>query len=154
MEQFAKCGRIPESFKVVTTSHVSGPQNAARGELAAFTTLLKTLEEFGRLQQSHVVYTDASYVMGIPSKWSSYRVENKRHKTQNMDLIQEVERLHSEEKHHTNKIKAHQSINLQDNLMDSWLKLGNFVADEAAKASLSKEDPGVIELIVYTNCEP
>ena len=146
LEQFANCGCIPESFKVVTTSHVSGPQNAARGELAAFTTLLKTLEEFDRLQQPHVVYTDASYVMGIPNKWSSFRVDNKRHKTQNMDLIQEVERLHSMEKHHTHKIKARQSINLHDDLLDSWLKLGNFVADEAAKASLSKEDPRVIDL--------
>ena len=80
---FSKTGCIPESFKVVTTAHVSGPQNAARGELSAFVTTLKTLEEFGFLQQFHDLYTDASYVMGVSKKWGHDCVEKKdiKHKT-------------------------------------------------------------------------
>ena len=55
-------------------------------------------------------------------------------------------RLHNPEKHHIHKVKAHQSISPHDNVQEAWNKLGNFVADEAAKASLMKEDPGVIQL--------
>ena len=146
ISNFSRTGCIPGSFKVVTTAHVSGPQNAARGELSAFVITLKTLEEFGFLHHQHDLYTDASYVVGISKKWQYDRVENKKHKTQNFDLIHDVMRLHNPEKHRVHKVKAHQKIHSHDNLSETWMKLGNFVADEAAKASLKNEDPGVVQL--------
>ena len=84
--------------------------------------------------------------MGISKKWQYDRVENKKHKTQNFDLIHDVMRLHNPEKHRVHKVKAHQKIHSHDNLSETWMKLGNFVADEAAKASLKNEDPGVVQL--------
>ena len=58
-----------------------------------------------------------------------------------------MEKLHDHEIHHTHRIKAHQSINPQDDLTATWLKLGNFVADEAAKAKASlKKVPEMADL--------
>ena len=143
---FARSGCIPDSFKVLTTAHVSGHQTAARGELSAFATTLETLENFDLLKRPLEIYTDASYVVQVSKTWGQHKADIKRHKTKNIDLIQVVEKLYDPEIHHTGKVKAHQSIHLQDDLTATWLKLGNFVADEAAKASLKKEVPEMIDL--------
>ena len=85
---FAKSDCIPESFKVLTTAHVSGQQTAARGELSAFATTLEALEAFDLLKWPHEIYTDASYVAQVSKKWGHHETGMKRHKAINLDPTQ------------------------------------------------------------------
>ena len=74
IDRFAKSGQIPDSFQVLTTAHVSGAQNVARGELEAYVTTLRALEASGVIHRSHELYTDASYVAQTPKNGGEIRV--------------------------------------------------------------------------------
>ena len=63
----------------------------------------------------------------------------KSHKVQNVVLIDIFTKYWNPDIHSLVKVKAHEDICLADGVEKSWLKLGNLIADEAAKASLVNE---------------
>ena len=63
-----------------------------------------------------------------------------------MDLIDIFAKHWNPDIHSLVKVKAHEDICLADGVEKSWLKLGNLIADEAAKASLVNEIPEIKDL--------
>ena len=141
LEKYAKTGIIPDCFRVHTTAHNWGGQNPARAELLAVSHLLCSLEKYGGLDKNLKIYTDSTYVINIIQKIDHILTNplHKTYRTQNMDLIDNIVRVWENAKHFIFKVKAHQEITVLDDINEAWKKLGNFVADEAAKSSLKKE---------------
>ena len=148
LEQFLKNPAIPDCFRVHTTAHVTSSQDPARAELSAVVQLLVSLSNEGLLSKELVVYTDSAYVIQVEKNLQAFYFDPKfkSHKVQNVDLIDIFAQYWNPNIHRLVKVKAHENICLEDGLEKSWLKLGNLIADEAAKASITNEITEIKEL--------
>ena len=141
LENFIKNRTIPECFRVHTTAHVTSSQDPARAELSAVVQLLVSLSHERLLGKRLVIYTDSAYVIQMEKNLHAFYFDPKfkSHKVQNVDLIDIFAKHWNPDIHSLVKVKAHEDICLADGVEKSWLKLGNLLADEAAKASLVNE---------------
>ncbi len=150
LEKFIQDGQIPECFRVHTTSHVVGSQDPARAELSAIVHVVKCHKHFGRNTREIVIYTDSAYVIKIIHNLDFYRTSPvfKEYHSQNFELVEFLMDNWDDRIHKIEKVKAHENIQISEGLDQAWKKLGNFVADEAAKSSLKIE---VAEIITLSN---
>jgi len=145
LQQFALDGKIPDVFQVFMIAQVSGKQTPARGELSAIAELVKGFSRPDLPDVSLEIHTDASYVIKAIQKIVN-RDRNKSYNEANPDLMHELSQNWDNERFGLIKVKAHEAINEQTDQKRAWQKLGNFVADEVAKASLKSEVPFVKDL--------
>ena len=143
LEKYANTGVVPEVFRILTTAHVSGNQTPARGELSAVAHFLRSIETFNLSEIRCVFHSDASYVLNVIEKICSDGLP-KGHRTTNFDLWQIIRRTWKKEKYDIQKVKAHEKILPYHDVREAWQRLGNHIADEAAKASLQHEVPVII----------
>ena len=148
LEKFSKDGKVPECFRVHTTSHVTGSQDPARAELSAVVQVVRCHQK-SSVQLRHVcIYTDSAYVVTIIRNIGFYRTSHlyKEYHTQNLDLVDFLLENWDDSVYKIEKVKAHEDIDLSEGVEVAWKKLGNFVADGAAKSSLKTEVADVISL--------
>ena len=144
LKNYAETGELPEVFRILTIAHVSGNQTPARGELSAVAHFLQCMDFFELQNIQCVFHSDASYVLKVIQRICENDLP-KSHRTVNFDLWQIIDRFWHKEKYEILKVKAHESILPYHDMWEAWQKLGNHIADEAAKASLKHETPMVIQ---------
>ena len=118
---------LEKYFAVIVVSHVPGMQSIPRAELYA------ALKFFEGNQPDHTLYTDSAYVISsVNLVWQTDDVRNLHHK-KNFDLLKKlhlaVHRFGNPPK--IDKVQSHQDLNVAG--FQRFLRIGNAVADEAAK---------------------
>ena len=138
LEKYSKDGKIPDCFQVVSASHTPGMQTPARSELCAVALLLQSLDSH-KVQVPVFIYTDASYVIKAVRHAENEDLDHGAYKRPNNDLVQILINRWKTNYYNIVKVKAHEVIRPDEKLQDAWVKLGNCVADQVAKAILTRE---------------
>ena len=118
---------LEKFFSVIVVSHVTGMQSIPRAELYA------AVKFFESNEVDHMLYTDSAYVItSVNLVWQTadIRVLNQK---KNYDLLK---KLHIAVHRHRNppkigKVQSHQDLTVSG--FQRFLRIGNAVADEAAK---------------------
>ncbi len=119
---------LEKFFRVITVSHVAGTQTIPRAELFA------AVKFFENCSGEQNLYTDSAYVIAsVNLVWQTVDIRI-LHQKKNFDLLA---RLHVTLRSHTSapkvfKVKSHQDIGKAEGF-ERFLRIGNAVADEAAK---------------------
>ena len=145
LHHFHETNQIPDVFLVNTISHTAGPQTPARSELMAVVRVLETVAK-QNLDNLVVIHTDASYVFKAVRWVQKAFSMDVVYKNKNADLLKRLSGLWNADRHSLVKIKAHTEIQEGDTIASAWNKLGNAVADAAAKSILTRENPQIIAL--------
>ena len=139
IREFLETKRIPQTFQVLTTADTVGEQSIPRAELQAVITLLQV--PFGI-----DVYTDSQYVIHAFSMVRSAANIALLHTQPNFDLLLQIDQsLHMADVR-LFKVKSH-AINPSEAISDTWLKLGNEAADQAAKETLRASAPRLADML-------
>ncbi len=138
LEKYSKDGQIPDCFQVVSSSHTPGMQTPARSELCAVALLLQSLDS-QNVQVPVYIHTDASYVIKAVRHAESDDLDHGAYKRPNNDLVQILIKRWKVDRYNIVKVKAHEVIRPDEKLHDAWVKMGNCVADQVAKAVLKRE---------------
>ena len=121
----------PTSFQVVGSAACHGTQSVPRAEMQAILSLITHID-------SAIIYTDSQYVLDQASKLGSWMDLFKAQKCPNFDLVRKLWDSLQSGDFQLKKVKAHALNPSNDSSFDTFVKIGNEVADTVAKQARNR----------------
>lgn len=136
-------------FTVAGVALLSGQQTIPRAELAA---VVQSHEAQLLHQHEATVFTDSAYVLKCYAMLQTTRRAASFHRVKNFDLLTRWHTLlwTQQRRTPTEKVKAHQTL-MADTHYDTWLRIGNAIADLVAKKAAMNLMPSYVQQLQQMN---